>query len=378
MGHTDTDSATDTEFAVIGGGLVGMAIAYGLQRLGRQVTVLDEGDVAFRASRGNFGLVWVQGKGAQLPDYARWTRVSAAAWPELADELQRQSGIDVELSQPGGFFIGLSDAEIENQTAKLAGLQDELGGDYPFEVLGHNTLRKELPAIGPTVVGGIYSPMDGHANPLYLLRALTAAFRKAGGHLRNGGKVDKLVPRGTGFGITAGKTTLHAEKVVLCAGLGNASLAPLVGLTSPVGPQRGQVIICERVANFLNHPTMTVRQVGEGAVQIGDSKEDVGFDDGTTQPTLAAIAQRAVATFPILDSLRVVRTWAALRVMSQDSCPIYDQSPEYPGAFVVNCHSGVTLAGAHALRLAPWIAGAAAPEPIASLSARRFDVQPAT
>ncbi len=376
MAQTQTDSATDTEFAVIGGGLVGMAVAYGLQRLGRQVTVLDEGDVAFRASRGNFGLVWVQGKGAQLPDYARWTRTSAAAWPELADELQRQSGIDVELSQPGGFFIGLSDAEIENHSAKLNGLRDELGGDYPFEVLGHNALRKELPAIGPKVVGGIYSSQDGHANPLYLLRALTAAFRKAGGQLLNGGRVDHLEAKGSGFAIQTGKTTLHAEKVVLCAGNGNATLAPAVGLTSPVGPQRGQVIICERVDNFLNHPTMTVRQVGEGAVQIGDSKEDVGFDDGTTQPTLAAIAQRAVATFPVLDSLRVVRTWAALRVMSPDSCPIYDQSEKHPGAFVVNCHSGVTLAGAHALHLAPWIAGGAAPAPIASLSAGRFDVQP--
>lgn len=377
MGHTDTNNASDTEFAVIGGGLVGMAVAYGLQRLGRQVTVLDEGDVAFRASRGNFGLVWVQSKGAQLPDYARWTRASAAAWPDLADELKRTSGIDVELTQPGGFFIALSDEEIENQRAKLTGLRDVFDGDYPFDVLGHNALREELPAIGPTVVGGIYCPMDGHANPLYLLRALTAAFQKAGGQLRNGGKVDTLAPSGTGFDIIAGTTKLQAEKVVLCTGLGNAALAPLVGLESPIAPQRGQVIICERIKRFLNHPTMTVRQVGEGAIQIGDSKEDVGFDDGTTQPTLAAIAQRAVAIFPILDGLRVVRTWAALRIMSPDGCPIYDQSLEYPGAFVVNCHSGVTLAGAHTLLLAPWIAGEAAPAPIASLSAGRFDVQPA-
>ena len=377
MTGTKIHSGSETEFAVVGGGLVGMAVAYGLQRLGRQVTVLDEGDVAFRASRGNFGLVWVQGKGAQLPDYSRWTQISAAAWPELGDELKRQSQIDVELSQPGGFFVALSDAEIENHSSKLAGLRDELATDYPFEVLGHNALRQELPAIGPKVVGGIYSPMDGHANPLYLLRALTKAFRNAGGRFLNGGKVDKIEPTAGGFQVQAGSTFVRSEKVVLCAGLGNKTLAPMVGLSSPVEPQRGQVIICERVANFLNHPTLTVRQVGEGAVQIGDSKEDAGFDDSTTQPTLAAIAQRAVAIFPVLDGLRVVRTWAALRVMSPDSCPVYDQSDEHPGAFVVNCHSGVTLAGAHALHLAPWIAGGPAPDPIAALSAGRFDVQPA-
>ena len=62
---------------VIGGGLVGSAIAYGLARAGLKAALLDEGDVAFRASRGNFGLVWVQSKGDGAPHYQRWTRQSA-------------------------------------------------------------------------------------------------------------------------------------------------------------------------------------------------------------------------------------------------------------------------------------------------------------
>ena len=74
---------------VIGGGLVGAAIAYGLGRGGLKVALIDEGDVAYRASRGNFGLVWVQSKGLGAPHYQRWTRASAAEWPSLAAELQR-------------------------------------------------------------------------------------------------------------------------------------------------------------------------------------------------------------------------------------------------------------------------------------------------
>ena len=69
---------------VIGGGVVGMAIAYGLARSGASVEVIDEGDDAFRAARGNFGLVWVQGKGATCPDYARRSRESARLWPDFA------------------------------------------------------------------------------------------------------------------------------------------------------------------------------------------------------------------------------------------------------------------------------------------------------
>ncbi|MDZ7811260.1 MAG: FAD-dependent oxidoreductase [Arhodomonas sp.] len=67
---------------------------------GRRVVVLDEGDDAFRASRGNFGLVWVQGKGLEAPAYARWTRRSAAEWRDFAGELSGESGVDLALA-PG-------------------------------------------------------------------------------------------------------------------------------------------------------------------------------------------------------------------------------------------------------------------------------------
>ena len=82
---------------VVGGGLVGSALAYGLRRELARVAVLDEGDVAYRASRGNFGLVWVQSKGMGLPRYGVWTLTSASLWPTLAAELLDKTGIDVRL-----------------------------------------------------------------------------------------------------------------------------------------------------------------------------------------------------------------------------------------------------------------------------------------
>ncbi len=366
----------ETEFAVIGGGLVGMAVAFGLQREGRRVTVFDEGDVAYRASRGNFGLVWVQGKGVGMPDYARWSRLSAALWPELAAELQEDTGLDLELRQPGGFDICLTEEGLAAAAARLDTLHTQLDGDYPFEVLGHNRLREMLPAIGPQVAGAIYGPEDGHTNPLVLLRALTTAFTRRGGAIENGAPVRDIEPQSSGFRIGS-DPGWRAEKVVLCAGLGNAQLAPMVGMHAPVKPNRGQVLICERVKPFLPYPTAQIRQVGEGAVQIGDSKEDVGFDDGTTPQVMAAIAKRAVRIFPLLENLRVVRAWGALRVMSPDGHPIYDQSRRHPGAYLVTCHSGVTLAASHALRLAPWIAGGAPPVPyLETFGAERFAVSP--
>src|ERR1700694_3208125 len=80
---------------VIGGGLVGTAIGYGLACAGLRVVILDEGDVAYRASRGNFGLVWVQTKGLGAPHYQRWSRRSAEEWPRLAAALGERTGLDV-------------------------------------------------------------------------------------------------------------------------------------------------------------------------------------------------------------------------------------------------------------------------------------------
>ena len=74
-------ASSEIDTLVIGGGVVGLSLAYGLARAGDRVRLLDEGDDAYRAARGNFGLVWVQGKGLGRPAYARWSMGSAAGWP---------------------------------------------------------------------------------------------------------------------------------------------------------------------------------------------------------------------------------------------------------------------------------------------------------
>ena len=89
----------DGDVAVIGGGVVGMCMAHGLSGAGLAVTVLDEGDVAFRASRGNFALVWVRGKGLEMPAYARWTMRSSELWHDFAAGLADETGIDAGLTK---------------------------------------------------------------------------------------------------------------------------------------------------------------------------------------------------------------------------------------------------------------------------------------
>jgi octopine oxidase subunit B len=105
---------------------------------------------------------------------------------------------------------------------------------------------------------------------------------------------------------------LRSEKIVLAAGLGNARLAPMVGLEAPVKPSKGQIIATEKVAPFLDHPVVTVRQTNEGGVMISESQEDAGFDTVVRTPVISVMAERAIRMFPPHAGANVVRTWSAL------------------------------------------------------------------
>lgn len=362
---------TQAEFIVVGGGLVGVAIAYGLQRRNIPTLLLDEGDNAFRAARGNFGLIWTQSKGTDLPAYAQWTWTSAQGWADLSAELMAQTGARLAYHRPGGIEICLTAAEMEDKQKKMERLQTH-ADHIEFRMLERKALGNMLPGLGPDVAGGCLSPGDGHVNPLMLLRALHVGFQTMGGKISSGAPVQRIDQTSSGFKVRTADQAYESGRVVVAAGLGTPKLAEMIGLKIDVRPQRGQNLITERVKPFLSMPLSGIRQTDEGGVQLGESNEEVGFDDSVTPATMADIAARAVKTFPHLQRARIVRAWGALRVMSPDGAPIYAQSKTCPGAFAAVCHSGVTLAAAHANVLAPAIAENQLPASVAALGPERF------
>ena len=360
---------------VIGGGLVGSAIGYGLVRAGLKVALLDEGDNAYRASRGNFGLVWVQSKGLGAPHYQRWTRASAEAWPHLAAELEEGAGVALGLAQNGGVQLCLGDDEVEKRHATMQRMRAEAGNfGFDYRMLDHAELADMLPGLGPAVTGGSWTPYDGHVNSLALFHALHRGFAAKGGIYLPNIAVSEAEVAPHDFRIAAGGETIAAPKIVLAAGLGNAALAPLFGLSAPVRPQRGQILVTERTTRAWPIPLGSIRQTPEGSILLGSSEEEVGFDTGQDPDIMQRIARRAVLSFPWLADLQIVRAWAALRVMPPDGLPIYDQSARFPGAFTANCHSGVTLAAAHANLFAAMVTRGGLDPMLAPFSARRFDV----
>jgi len=361
------------DIVVIGGGLVGSAVAWGLGRAGAKVVVLDEGDDALRASRGNFGLVWVQGKGDGMPEYAAWTRNSATRWPELAAAIAGEEGVDVGLRQPGGIEPFVDAAEMAAGELEIRRMHNQPGvGANDTRILDAQQVRELEPALGPDVIGGAFCPHDGHVSPLYLLRGLHAGLARHHVEYRHGQRAERIGRIGSGYAVETSGGTVFAGKVVLAAGLGNARLGPMVGLRVPTAPDRGHILVTERLASLLSHPMTRLRQTEEGTVMIGASSDRVGEDTSLDLATVARLAARARRILPAIRRARIVRSWSALRIMSPDGFPIYAESETSPGAYVVTCHSGVTLAAAHALDLAPALLSDGFNEAFAAFSPERF------
>ena len=363
------------DVAVVGGGLLGSAIAWGLGRLGKTVAVLDEGDIAKRASRANFALVWVQSKGLGMPAYTGWTVRASESWGRLAAELKEQTALDVSLQQNGGFHLTLGDDEFEQRGQLVTRMHNQVGAaDYKMEMLSASEVGKMLPLIGPEVSGGSFCPLDGHVNSLRTFRAFHTGFKQFGIDYFPERPVSAIGYGGGEFRLATPKGEIHAGKIVLAAGNANQTLAPMVGLSAPMSPTRGQIVVTERTMPFMPHVLTTIRQTDEGTVMIGDSKEDE-LDDRVLKHSVSAVmADRAQRMFPHLARLNVVRSWAGIRVMPRDGFPIYDQSESHPGAFVACCHSGVTLASNHAFEIARMVAaGALEPDLVGAFSAARFE-----
>lgn len=365
------------DIVIVGGGNIGSALAYGLSGKGVTVALLDQGDTAFRGAFGNFGLVWFQGKGLGMPRYAEWSLEATQLWPSFAEQLERDSGVRVDYQKPGGLSLCRGEKDLEDRQKTIQSLaRQSATGHYDCEMIDRGELQKMIPRLelGPSICGASFSPNDGHVNPLFLIRALHAAFRKRGGAHYPGHSVEAIRRESGGFTVETRSRKFHSTKVVLAAGVGIPRLAAQIGIEVPVRPQRGQIIVTERLQPILGYPISGIRQTAEGTMMFGASNEEVGLDISVTSDILGKIAAKAVQAFPALAEVRMQRCWAALRPLAPDHFPIYHRSHHSPGAYVLTSHSGVTLAPLYSGAIARWVLDGTEPPGFNNFSLRRFDV----
>lgn len=367
---------TQYEVIVVGGGITGAAIGYGLAKRGVNVCVMDSVPTHSRASRANMGLVWCQSKALGCPAYVRWGFESSRLYGALADEIMDVAGIDIGYSASGGIIPCLGEAELTQRSSMIDKLRAETSdGVYPAKTLSRAELQQMLPKVdfGPEVSGGIWCSEDGIASPLLLMFGLRRSFVRRGGTLLTECRVREVRRDGGGYVLTTSQGVFGCEKLVLAAGLGTRALGLQLGADIPVYPNRSQVLLLERIPDILPIPLLGIARTKGGTVMIGAAHENAGMDMTLRPEIMSQNAAWAMRVWPRLSALRVIRFWTGLRVWPKDAYPIYDRLPGHDNVYVFAMHSALTLAAALEHHMPGFVCGEPLHPDAEPMKLSRFD-----
>ena len=246
-------------------------------------------------------------------------------------------------------------------------------GEYKGNMIDRTELEKKLPKIGwgPEVCGAAWCEEDGVVDPLSLLRAFRAALPRVGVDYRQTLVFD-VQPHAGGYRVTTKDGTFDCQKLVLAAGLSNRRFVQFAMPTLPVYADKGQVLLVERMPFVMPIPVLGVTQTFGGTTIIGFRHEKAGHHTQVVPSAVASEGKWAIRVWPELGKKRLIRAWAGLRVMPDDSMAIYSRLPGHPNVTLVNTHSAVTMAAAHTRLLPDFILGGELPETAQGMTLKRF------
>ncbi|WP_405865397.1 FAD-binding oxidoreductase [Streptomyces sp. NBC_01515] len=340
------------DVVVVGAGVVGAACALYAARAGLDVVIVDRGPVSGGTTGAGEGNLLVSDKepGPEL-DLAL---LSGRLWAQLAEEL----GEFVEYEAKGGLVVastpdGLAALERFAEQQRTAGVvAGPVQGDVLYDLEPHLT---------PGLPGGVYYPQDCQVMP-----ALAAAHlvRASGARLLTGRTVTDVLLKadGTVQGVRTDGGDILAPTVVNAAGTWGGELAALAGVTLPVLPRRGFVLVTEPLPRLVRHKVYAADYVADvasdsaalqtspvvegtaaGPVLIGASRERVGFDREFSLPVVRALAAGATKLFPFLADVHAMRSYLGFRPYMPDHLPAIGPDPRVPGLVHACGHEGAGI-----------------------------------
>jgi glycine oxidase len=396
------------EAVIVGGGVMGLAVARELRRRDFRVTLLERAQPGRAASWASAGIIGATVRHEADPSY-QLRRLSEQLWPSFADTLEAESGLDPEYRQTGCLYLATDDQELAwlREVAERAArgqaahsppppssrdqptlLEQPTHSEQPTQrdpatqgdkptLLDQAALRELEPMLGPAVRGAL-RVAGGNVEPRRLCHALELAARRSGVELRTGCEVRALTSSGgrvTGVSTNQGQLTAHL--VVLAAGAWSGGLDG-VEPRPPVRPQRGQILALDQSSVGLRHVLLTpddpyfVPRV-DGRLVIGATREDSGWDGSLTAGGVAWLLNRAMSVLPTLRDCPLVELWTGFRPLSADGLPLIGRAA-LDGLYLLTGHgpSGISpLPGSVAL-LGALIAGEQPPINPAPFDPLRF------
>jgi len=360
---------------IVGGGVIGCAIAYYLTDAGVRVTIVERGEIGGEASGASAGILAPLELTVEQGPLLDLCLASMPFHPSLAETLREQTDIDVEYLRSGILRVALSDADAADMRALVE--RQPLGGE--MEWVDAEALRRLEPRLA-AARGGVYSPHLHQVDAHRLTQALAQAAVAGGATLRQGVVVTGFVTNGSRVsGVRTDDGRMTAGHVILAAGCWTAALGRRLGVALPVRPMRGQMLAFPNFSSPLRH--ILFDQDGDylapkanGFLFVGSTVEDVGFRKNTTVKGLAGLRRMAATLVPSLAYAEVASDWAGLRPGSPDDLPILGPVPGWEGLSVASGHfrKGILLAPITGRLMAQWLTQGKSEISLEPFSAARF------
>lgn len=365
------------DVCVIGGGIIGTAVAYFLSRAGRRVTLVERGDLAAEASGVSMGWICVHFV-TYMTEYPafhmRFMRAALDAYDALDADLKAAG----EYRQTGAMSLVYSREQWQEQEALAKRLVEQ---GIEVRMLSRQEVRAKEPALAGDFLGAIWSAREGLVTAPKLVAAFAAAAERSGTEILTRTAVEGVVRDGdrvTGVETTAGR--LAAGAVVNAAGVHAPEIGKLAGITIPLFPNRGQQIFIDGPPGLLQgavYGHIPARPMPDGRILLGGIREHVGFDNRVTLEGIRKITVEAAEMVPALRDRTFLQAFSGLRPIPADGLPILGQAPGLEGFYLANLHFGVTLAPLVGDLLAACVVGARTPVDLGPYSLARFAKVPA-
>lgn len=365
--HEHTGASADV--VVIGGGVIGLSVAWRAAQRGLRVTVLERGELGGATSYVAAGMLApvAEADPCEQPLLTLGI-VSARSYPAFVHELAEASGRDPGYLRCGTLLAARDDDEAEALTRELA-MRHGLG--LTAHRLRASEARRLEPALAPALRLALELPEDHAVDPRRLTAALADGARGAGAVLRAGTEVAEVMVAGgraRGARLRAGDQ-IEADQVVIAAGPWSATLGGIPPEARvPLRPVKGQVLRMHDPAgpgllsSVLRMGPAYIVPRGDGRYVLGATMEERGFDTSVTGGAVFELLRDAVELLPGLSELVIDELSAGLRPAAPDNAPVIGQSVT-PGLIWATGHyrNGVLLAPVTAEIVASALAGECAP-----------------
>jgi glycine oxidase len=365
------------DLVIIGGGVIGLAIARTLAQKGvRDVCLVERAVLGAEASWAAGGMLLPQVEADGHDDFFALACRSRDLYPSLASSLRDETGIDIELDTTGTLYLALNEhdyKEIENR------YHWQTSAGLAVELLTSAAARELEPCISESIFGALLFPNDIQVENRRLVTALANSVNALGVKTLIETTVEALKIEGHQItGVQTSRGDISCRTAVIAAGTWSSFLVPSAPTITPV---RGQMVCLESKPQLTRHVIFSPRGYlvprRDGRLLAGSTSENAGFAKRVTAGGIESILRQALEIAPTVANLPIIDTWAGLRPRAADGLPVLGPCGEIDGLFYATGHyrNGILLAPLTAELISEAIVAGKTSPLLAPFSPDRFSSQ---